>query len=105
MYVQISPPGAQSLRQQGGWDWLSRPSVLSPTNDIEISDARVHEEGAGGRQYVVFVCVNLQDKSKERMKNTELERLAQRRLLRMIAIAGHQRTATRKSLSISNKRR
>jgi len=54
MYVQISPPGAQSLRQQGGWDWLSRPSVLSPTNDIEISDARVHEEGAGGRQYVVF---------------------------------------------------
>ena len=55
MYVQISPPGAQSLRQQGGWDWLSRPSVLSPTNDIEISDARVHEEGAGGRQYVVSV--------------------------------------------------
>jgi len=55
MYVQISPPGAQSLRQQGGWDWLSRPSVLSPTNDIEISDARVHEEGAGGRQYVVLV--------------------------------------------------
>ena len=55
MFVQISPPGAQSLRQQGGWDWLSRPSVLSPTNDIEISDARVHEEGAGGRQYVVLI--------------------------------------------------
>jgi len=54
MFVQISPPGAQSLRQQGGWDWLSRPSVLSPTNDIEISDAQVHEEGAGGRQYVVL---------------------------------------------------
>jgi hypothetical protein len=54
MFVQISPPGARSLRQQGGWDWLSRPLVLSPTNDIEISDARVHEEGAGGRQYVVF---------------------------------------------------
>jgi hypothetical protein len=53
MFVQISPPGAQGLRQQGGWDWLSRPLVLSPTNDIEISDARVHEEGAGGRQYVV----------------------------------------------------
>jgi hypothetical protein len=44
MFVQISPPGAQSLRQQGGWDWLSRPLVLYPTNDIEISDAQVHEE-------------------------------------------------------------
>jgi hypothetical protein len=71
MYVQISPPGAQSLRQQGGWDWLSRPSVLSPTNDIEISDARVHEEGAGGRQYVVLVCINLQDKERKRQERKQ----------------------------------
>jgi hypothetical protein len=30
MFVQISPPGAQSLRQQGGWDWLSRPWFFLP---------------------------------------------------------------------------
>jgi len=42
LFVLISPPGALGQRQQGGWDWLSRPLVLSPTNDIEISDARVH---------------------------------------------------------------
>ena len=34
MSVQISPPGALCQRQQGGWDGLSRPLVLYPTNDI-----------------------------------------------------------------------
>lgn len=77
MYVQISPPGAQSLRQQGGWDWLSRPSVLSPTNDIEISDARVHEEGAGGRQYVVCLY-KLADQKKKKMKKIQNLRFRER---------------------------
>lgn len=44
LFVLISPPGALSQRQQGGWDQLSRLLVLYPTNDIEISDAQVHGE-------------------------------------------------------------
>jgi hypothetical protein len=44
MFVLISPPGALSQHQQGGWGQLSRFRVLSSTNDIYISDAQVHEE-------------------------------------------------------------
>lgn len=54
LFVRFSPPSALYQRQQGGLDWLSRPLVLYPTNDIEISDAQVHQRGTGGRQYVVF---------------------------------------------------
>ena len=53
LFVRFSPPSALYQRQQGGLDWLSRPLVLYPTNDIEISDAQVHQRGTGGRQYVV----------------------------------------------------
>ena len=62
---QISPPGAQGLRQQGGLDWLSRPSVLYPTNDNKISDAQVHEEGTRGRQYVVLVWCRKETQKEE----------------------------------------
>lgn len=54
LFVRFSPPDAHGRHQQGGMDGLSRPFVLYPTNDIEISDAQVHKRGARGRQYVVF---------------------------------------------------
>jgi len=47
-------------------DGLSRPLVLYPTNDIEISDAQVHQRGARGRQYVVLLLLRGQREARKR---------------------------------------